>query len=103
MLVFTLVTLYILLALFLIYGLLINGVRPARTLAWLLAIFTIPVGGILLYIMLGRNRRKKKLARLRQNTIEIPSYTENIETSIKNPKYKKMMSLIKKVTHFPPT
>ncbi len=103
MLVFTLVTLYILLALFLIYGLLINGVRPARTLAWLLAIFTIPVGGILLYIMLGRNRRKKKLARLRKNSIEIPSYSENIETTIKNPKYKKMMSLIKKVTHFPPT
>ncbi len=103
MLVFALVTLYILLALFLIYGLLINGVRPARTLAWLLAIFTIPVGGILLYIMLGRNRRKKKLARLRKNSIEIPSYSENIETNIKSPKYKKMMSLIKNVTHFPPT
>lgn len=103
MLVFALVTLYILLALFLIIGLLINGVRPARTLAWLLAIFTIPVGGILLYLMLGRNRRKKKLARLRNNSIEIPSFLENIEVETSQPKYKKMMSLIKKVTHFPPT
>ncbi|WP_297761294.1 cardiolipin synthase [uncultured Muriicola sp.] len=103
MLVLALVILYILLALFLIAGLLINGVRPARTLAWLLAIFTIPVGGILLYIMLGRNRRKKKLARLRKNSIELPSSKENIEIETTQPKYKKMMSLVKKVTHYPPT
>jgi hypothetical protein len=38
MLVFILVTLYVLLALFLIYGLLVNGMRPSKTLAWLLAI-----------------------------------------------------------------
>lgn len=103
MLVFALVTLYILLALFLVIGLLINGVRPARTLAWLLAIFTIPVGGILLYLMLGRNRRKKKLARLRKNSIQLPSYSDNIEIETTKPKYKKMMSLIEKVTHYPPT
>lgn len=103
MLILAFVTLYILLALFLIYGLLINGVRPAKTLAWLLAIFTIPIGGILLYIMLGRNKRKKKLARLRIDSIKLPSYSDNIETETTHPKYKKMMSLIKKVTHFPPT
>ncbi|NNJ88199.1 MAG: cardiolipin synthase [Eudoraea sp.] len=103
MLIVTVVTLYILLAIFMVFGLLINGVRPARTLAWLLAIFTIPVGGILLYIMLGRNRRKKKLARLRKNSIELPSYSENIEIEAAQPKYKKMMSLIKKVAHYPPT
>ncbi|MHA7056265.1 PLDc N-terminal domain-containing protein [Aquimarina sp. M1] len=32
--------------------------RPTKTLAWMLAIFTIPVGGILFYFLLGRNRRK---------------------------------------------
>ncbi len=103
MLVFALVTLYVLLALFLIFGLLINGVRPAKTLAWLLAIFTIPVGGILLYIMLGRNRRKKKLARLRKNSLALPSFAENITIEASRPKYQKMMSLIEKVTHYPPT
>ncbi|MGB5699190.1 cardiolipin synthase [Muriicola sp.] len=103
MLVFILLTLYVLLALFLIYGLLINGMRPSKTLAWLLAIFTIPVGGILLYIMLGRNRRKKKLARLRKNSIEFPSYSEDLIEKTSKPKYKKMMSLMAKVTHFSPT
>ncbi len=103
MLIPSLVILYILLALFMIIGLLINGVRPAKTLAWLLVIFTIPVAGILLYIMLGRNRRKKRLARLRNNSIELPSYAVNIETDAGQPKYKKMMTLIKKVTHYPPT
>ena len=54
------VTLYIILAVSIVISLLLNGVRPSKTLAWLLAIFTIPVGGILLYLLLGRNRRKQK-------------------------------------------
>ena len=53
--------LYVVTAVSLILGLLVNGVRPSKTLAWLLAIFTIPVGGILLYLLLGRNRRKNKI------------------------------------------
>jgi cardiolipin synthase len=56
-----LVAVYVLIALSIIVSLLLNGVRPSKTLAWLLAIFTIPVGGILLYLLLGRNRRKQKL------------------------------------------
>ena len=52
--------LYTLIAITIIISLLLHGVRPTKTLAWILAIFTIPVGGILLYLMLGRNRRKQK-------------------------------------------
>lgn len=52
---------YILLALAIIIRLLLHGVRPSKTLAWLLAIFTLPVGGILLYLLVGRNRRKLKV------------------------------------------
>ena len=52
---------YILIALILVVSLLLNGVRPSKTLAWLLAIFTIPVAGVLLYILFGRNRRKSKM------------------------------------------
>lgn len=44
-----------------VISLLLNGVRPSKTLAWLLAIFTIPVAGALLYILFGRNRRKSKM------------------------------------------
>tara|TARA_R110002020_G_scaffold137434_2_gene306660 strand:- start:191649 stop:193055 length:1407 start_codon:yes stop_codon:yes gene_type:complete len=56
--------LYILIALSLVVSLLVNGVRPSKTLAWLLAIFTIPVAGILFYLMLGRNRRNKKIVKI---------------------------------------
>ncbi len=55
------IALYILIAISIVVSLLLNGIRPSKTLAWLLAIFTIPVGGILLYLMVGRNRRKQKV------------------------------------------
>ncbi len=54
------IAVYILIAIAIVISLLLNGIRPSKTLAWLLAIFTIPVGGILLYLMLGRNRRKQQ-------------------------------------------
>ncbi len=60
-----LIVLYILLAISIVISLLLNGVRPSKTLAWLLAIFTIPVGGMLLYLLVGRNRRKQKVYRLK--------------------------------------
>jgi cardiolipin synthase len=103
MLISTLVTLYIILALILIMGLLINGVRPAKTLAWSLAIFTIPVGGILLYLMLGRNRRKKRLSRLKKASVGLAPYPLSMEIDAKQHPYKKIMSLVKSVTLFPPT
>jgi len=52
---------YVLIALATVISLLINGIRPSKTLGWLLAIFTIPVGGVLLYLIFGRNRRRNKM------------------------------------------
>ena len=59
--------LYLLIALSMILSLLVNGVRPAKTLAWLLAIFTIPIAGVLLYWMIGRNRRKHSWKELHED------------------------------------
>lgn len=53
--------LYSILAIAIVISLLLKGVRPTKSLAWLLAVFTIPVGGMFLYFMLGRNRRKRQL------------------------------------------
>ena len=66
MLLIIIIVVYILIALSMIISLLLYGVRPSKTLAWLLAIFTIPVGGVLLYLLLGRNRRKNKLYGLKK-------------------------------------
>lgn len=74
-----LVAVYVLIALSIIVSLLLNGVRPSKTLAWLLAIFTIPVGGILLYLLLGRNRRKQKLY-TRQFRLPLPTSPPEGET-----------------------
>ncbi|WP_394749364.1 cardiolipin synthase [Spongiimicrobium salis] len=92
-----LLILYVVLAIVVVFGLLINGVRPSKTLAWLLAIFTIPIGGILFYLLLGRNRRKNRLLKnrtyLNTATLAAPLCTE----------YGKLQQLILKNCHFPPT
>jgi cardiolipin synthase len=103
MLITVMFVLYLLLALTLVIGLLINGVKPSKTLAWLLAIFTIPVGGILLYIMLGRNRRKKKLSRIREGMMDVPPYSMTISKKGLPGKYLKLMQLIESASHYPPT
>ncbi|MDO6819823.1 cardiolipin synthase [Zobellia sp. 1_MG-2023] len=69
---------YFSLALFLVGRLLLYGIRPTKTLAWLLAIFTISVGGMLFYFVLGRNRRKNKFYRLKK-TEEISAYLKKVE------------------------
>ena len=66
MLLIILIVVYLIIAFSMIISLLLYGVRPSKTLAWLLAIFTIPVGGVLLYLLLGRNRRKNKLYGLKK-------------------------------------
>jgi cardiolipin synthase len=70
--------LYALLAIFMVIRLLIYGIRPTKTLAWLLAIFTIPVAGMLFYFVLGRNRKKNKFFKLKK-TKEIAEYLEKVE------------------------
>ncbi|MDH3699067.1 MAG: cardiolipin synthase [Flavobacteriaceae bacterium] len=97
------IILYILLAIGLVVGLLINGVRPSKTLAWLLAIFTIPVGGILFYLMLGRNHRKKKLLALREQELVYPKRRVDPSYYRHSDKFKKLMHLVNTNCFFPPT
>ncbi|WP_282162715.1 cardiolipin synthase [Ulvibacterium marinum] len=73
-----LLVLYFLTAIILVMGLLVNGARPTKTLAWLLAIFTIPVGGILFYFVLGRNKRKNKFFELKK-TPGISEYLNKVD------------------------
>ncbi|MGO3719889.1 MAG: PLDc N-terminal domain-containing protein [Mesonia hippocampi] len=65
--------LYIFLAIVLMVKLLLYGVRPTKTLAWLLAVFTIPIGGMLFYFILGRNKKKNKFYKLKE-TKDIKEY-----------------------------
>lgn len=70
--------LYFLLAIVLMGKLLLSGIRPTKTLAWLLAIFTIPIGGMLFYFILGRNKKKNKFYKLKK-TKQIKEYFEKVD------------------------
>ncbi|WP_299107721.1 cardiolipin synthase [uncultured Winogradskyella sp.] len=103
---------YFLIAFVLMGRLLLYGVRPTKTLAWLLAIFTIPVGGMLFYFILGRNRKKNKFYTLKK-TKAISEYLEKVENNdhidkvnnvpiaIKN--HLKLVKLVTKGSNFNPT
>lgn len=97
-----LIVLYILAAITIVIGLLLNGMRPSKTLAWLLAIFTIPVGGILLYLMLGRNRRKNKLLKGTGGKF-IAEAGSPLPFDPPRDKYRKISSLIHKNCGFSPS
>ncbi len=99
MLIPILIALYILVALTMVVSLLLNGVRPSKTLAWLLAIFTIPVAGVLLYILFGRNRRRSKMFSLKNQFNPIkPLENANCNPQISDDKLK-ITHLINKTTH----
>lgn len=69
----------------------------------MLAIFTIPVGGMLLYLLLGRNRRKNKLLRqVKPKFLNLPGPAPE-HISFLGGKYQKLMSLAYRNSHFPPT
>ncbi|MDX1364122.1 cardiolipin synthase [Arenibacter latericius] len=98
-----LVSLYFLFAAAIVIVVLLNGVRPSKSLAWLLAIFTVPVGGILLYLLLGRNRRKNKLLKLKKQAfLNLPKPTASHMSTLDG-EYKKLMKLVYKNSFFPPT
>ncbi|WP_284041402.1 cardiolipin synthase [Polaribacter sp. Z014] len=105
--------LYFILALALMGRLLLYGIRPTKTLAWLLAIFTIPVGGMLLYFILGRNRRKNKFYTLKKTKSiskylnKVHEYYKTIDSDSDIPasikKHIKLVKLIIKGANFVPT
>lgn len=102
MLLFLFIITYVVIAFALVISLLINGIRPSKTLAWLLAIFTIPLGGMLLYLMFGRNRRKNKLFVLSRDFLEhLPEITAApIASDLEGHKVQK---LIERTTKIPIT
>ena len=96
-------TLYLLIALVIIISILLHGAKPSKSLAWLLAIFTIPVGGMFLYLLLGRNRRKNKLLKLKKKAfLNLPEPLMEHMASMSG-KYQKLMTLVYRNSHFPPT
>jgi len=81
----------------------LHGAKPSKSLAWLLAIFTIPVGGMFLYLLLGRNRRKNKLLKLKKKAfLNLPEPLMQHTASMSG-KYRKLMTLVYRNSHFPPT
>ncbi len=101
---------YLLIAIGMVISLLVNGIKPAKTLAWLLTIFTIPVGGILLYWMIGRNRRKYSWKDLNEDKI-INQYLKRVgqkqsavnELSKDAENIEKLTHLIEKCSGIKPT
>ncbi|MFX0557923.1 cardiolipin synthase [Maribacter sp. CXY002] len=95
--------LYIVIAISIVISILLHGAKPSKSLSWLLAIFTIPVGGIILYLLLGRNRRKNKLLKLKRKAfLDLPAPTTE-HTAAMSGKYKKLMKLVYSNSHFSPT
>ncbi|MGB5668014.1 MAG: cardiolipin synthase [Maribacter sp.] len=102
--------LYVLIAIGMVISLLVNGIKPSKTLAWLLTIFTIPVGGILLYWMIGRNRRKYSWKYLHEDKAITDYLKKNLQKQgIDRPLVedsdiiKKLSHLIEKNSNFIPT
>lgn len=98
-----LVSIYFISSGLIVITVLLHGARPSKTLAWLLAIFTFPVGGVLLYLLLGRNRRKNKLLKLKKQAfLNFPRPTASHMDLFKG-EYQKLMKLVYKNSFFPPT
>ncbi|TVZ14771.1 cardiolipin synthase [Maribacter sp. MAR_2009_72] len=94
---------YIVLTIVIVISIIIHGARPTKSLAWLLAIFAIPVGGILLYLLLGRNRRKNKLIRLKKDLFNKLPKPQDSHINVFDGKYGKLMTHGYATSHFPPT
>tara|TARA_R110000765_G_scaffold102273_3_gene191048 strand:+ start:1194 stop:2600 length:1407 start_codon:yes stop_codon:yes gene_type:complete len=97
------VGIYVLLTLFIVLSIILYGAKPTKSLAWLLAIFALPVGGIIFYLLLGRNRRKRKLIRLKKNMFSKLPWPNTAQKNVFNGRYSKLMTLCYKSSHFPST
>ncbi|TLP71143.1 cardiolipin synthase [Maribacter sp. ACAM166] len=94
---------YVLVALSIVLSVIVHGAKPTKSLAWILTIFAIPIGGIFLYLLIGRNRRKHKLLQLKKDLfLKLPKPNSQQVNSF-NGRYKKLITLTYKNSHFPPT
>jgi cardiolipin synthase len=94
---------YVLIALSIVLSVILHGAKPTKSLAWVLAIFAIPIGGIFLYLLVGRNRRKHKLLLLKRGLFKKLPRPNSQQINTFNGRYKKLMTLTYKNAHFPPT
>jgi len=69
--------LYALFTLLLIVVLFLTGVRPVKTLGWLLVLLLLPFIGMVLFLMFGLNRRRYKFSRL-QRSPRVRKYLERV-------------------------
>lgn len=56
----TLIVIYIILALWAVFSIFLYGNRPARSIAWLFVVVSLPVFGVILYSLFGINRKRFK-------------------------------------------
>jgi len=94
---------YVIVALSIVLSILLYGAKPSKSLAWLLAIFALPVGGIFLYLLLGRNRRKYKLIQQEKDLFNKQPKPSLEHIDVFDGKYKKLITLNYENAQFPPT
>ncbi|SIR21348.1 cardiolipin synthase [Maribacter ulvicola] len=94
---------YVIVALSIVLSILLYGAKPTKSLAWLLAIFALPVGGIFLYLLLGRNRRRYKLIEHQKDLFRRMPKPNTDQINEFDGRYGKLMTLSYKNSHFPPT
>ena len=58
---YSIITIYILTIIFVVYNVIMENRNPIKTLAWIIIIITIPILGFVFYANLGINYRKKKM------------------------------------------
>ncbi|WP_046756218.1 cardiolipin synthase [Kordia jejudonensis] len=104
----TFYTIYIISFIWAAFNILLYGNRPARSVGWLLIIFSLPIAGVILYIVFGINRKKFKFFRLNFNAkrrlYDFKDIVHNIdedEHPFSKKKYARMNDLLKQSSDFP--
>jgi len=89
------ILLYVLVAMAIIHVVMDNR-QPAKTIAWVLVIFFVPVVGLVFYLFIGLNHRKERLVSQRSldqlSKRTIPNFVEDYEQSTPE-RYKQMVDL----------
>lgn len=103
------IILYILSSLWAFTNIVLYGSRPSKSFSWLIVVLLIPILGVLLYLLLGINRRKFKFFTLKK-TIKRRLYHKNhlyedinkTVVTFTSQKHIKLSNLISKNTYFKP-
>lgn len=106
--IITLFVIYVIIILGTIFSVLLYGNSPIRSLSWVLIIITIPILGVLFYVVLGINRRKFKFFQLNFSTKRSlydfkhkREKNDNFSNNVDSEKIKKLEVLMSKSSGFP--